>query len=146
MSFLLDSNILVRLSQVENPQHYTANDAIRFLHSSSENLFIAPQNIIEFWSVATRPVENNGLGLNIAETKNEISKYKQLFVLVDDTPHIFRQWERLVDRYNVSGKNVHDVRLVAAMLEHNITHLLTFNIKDFKRFSEIKVVDPASVV
>jgi len=45
----------------------------------------------------------------------------------------------------VLGKNVHDARLVAAMLEHNITHLLTLNVKDFKRFDEITVVDPAEV-
>ena len=63
-----------------------------------------------------------------------------------DTLNIFRRWEQLVDRYNVSGKNVHDARLVAAMLEHDISHLLTFNGKDFKRFDEITVVDPASVI
>lgn len=43
------------------------------------------------------------------------------------------------------GKKVHDARLVAAMITHQITHLLTFNIDDFKRFSEIVVVDPRSV-
>ena len=72
MSFLLDSNILVRLSQLESPQHPTANAAIMFLYSNSEKLFIVPQNIVEFWSVATRPVEKNGLGLSIPETKGEI--------------------------------------------------------------------------
>jgi predicted nucleic acid-binding protein len=44
------------------------------------------------------------------------------------------------------GKQVHDTRLVAAMLTHNITHLLTFNVDDFKRFADIVVVDPRSVV
>ncbi|MDP5018828.1 MAG: hypothetical protein NWQ43_16260 [Dolichospermum sp.] len=41
---------------------------------------------------------------------------------------------------------MHDARLAAAMVAHNITHLLTFNVDDFKRFSEIVVVDPRSVV
>ncbi len=43
------------------------------------------------------------------------------------------------------GKQVHDARLVAAMITHHITHLLTFNIDDFKRFSAIVVVHPRSV-
>jgi hypothetical protein len=45
------------------------------------------------------------------------------------------------------GKKVHDARLVAAMITHQMTHLLTFNIDDFKRkrFSAIVVVDPRSV-
>jgi hypothetical protein len=45
----------------------------------------------------------------------------------------------------VKGKQVHDARLVAAMVSHKMTHLLTFNIDDFKRFSEIISVNPQSV-
>lgn len=40
------------------------------------------------------------------------------------------------------GVNVHDARLVAAMLSHKLTHILTFNAKDFRRYSEIEVVTP----
>ena len=38
--------------------------------------------------------------------------------------------------------NVHDARLVAAMLVHKLTHILTFNSDDFRRYSEIIVVNP----
>jgi hypothetical protein len=51
-----------------------------------------------------------------------------------------------VIKYQVMGKQVHDARLAAAMVAHNITHLLTFNVDDFKRFSDIVVVDPRSIV
>jgi len=103
-----------------------------------------PQNIIEFWAVATRPAISNGLGLTIAETKIEIAKFKRLFTFYDDETGIFTEWENLVTNYPTSGKNVHDARLVAAMITHKITHLLTFNTKDFKRYSGITVVDPQS--
>ncbi|WP_246605349.1 type II toxin-antitoxin system VapC family toxin [Sphaerospermopsis torques-reginae] len=63
-----------------------------------------------------------------------------------DIPQIFTEWESLVIQYQVMGKQVHDARLVAAMLAHNITHLLTFNVDDFRRFSDIVVVDPRNVV
>jgi len=62
-----------------------------------------------------------------------------------DTPAIFSEWEQLVIKHQVMGKQVHDARLVAAMVSHNITHLLTFNLDDFKRFSEIIAVDPRNV-
>jgi predicted nucleic acid-binding protein len=42
----------------------------------------------------------------------------------------------------VRGKNAHDARLVAAMLVHGLTHVLTFNGKDFARFGEIAVIPP----
>jgi hypothetical protein len=37
------------------------------------------------------------------------------------------------------------VRLVAAMLVHGITHILTFNTKDFARYSEIIAVNPTKM-
>lgn len=46
----------------------------------------------------------------------------------------------------VSGKNAHDARLVAAMLAHGLTHLLTFNDADFQRFTGITTVTPAAVL
>jgi hypothetical protein len=44
------------------------------------------------------------------------------------------------------GVEVHDARLVAAMLVHAIPNLLTFNLADFKRFKQVRVVSPAEVI
>jgi hypothetical protein len=49
-------------------------------------------------------------------------------------------------QYQVSGKQAHDARLVGAMLVHKLTHLLTFNDGDFKRFTDITVVNPQTIV
>jgi hypothetical protein len=38
--------------------------------------------------------------------------------------------------------NAHDARLVAAMIVHGVTHLLTFNGADFARYSGIRITDP----
>ena len=145
MSYLADSNILSRLAQPQNPHHAIARRAIITLRQQGTEICLVPQNLIEFWAVATRPITSNGLGLTIDETEYEVRKFKRLFTVYDDIPNIFAEWENLVLKHNVSGKNVHDTRLVAAMLTHNITHLLTFNVKDFKRFTEIITVDPQSV-
>ncbi len=145
MSCLADSNILSRLSQPQNPHYAIARRAVITIRRQGEEICLVPQNIIEFWAVATRPITSNGLGLTIAETQYEVRKFKRLFTIHSDEPEIFAEWENLVLKYNVSGKNVHDTRLVAAMLTHNITHLLTFNVKDFKRFSEINVIDPQNI-
>jgi predicted nucleic acid-binding protein len=145
MSYLADSNILSRLSQKQSPHHAIARRAVISLRKQGEEICLVPQNFIEFWAVATRPIISNGLGLTIDETQYEVRKFKRLFTLYDDEPNIFAEWENLVANYQVSGKNVHDTRLVAAMIRHKITHLLTFNTKDFKRFNQITVVDPQSL-
>lgn len=62
------------------------------------------------------------------------------------TDAILPEWERLVVQYRVSGKQAHDARLVAAMRVHNLTHLLTFNTGDFKRFTAITAINPQSIL
>lgn len=145
MSHLVDSNILLRLSQKKHIHYPIARKAVITLRKSGEDICIVPQNIIEFWAVATRPAISNGLGLTIDETKLEIAKFKRLFKFYNDESGVFAEWEKLVAKYPTSGKNVHDARIVAAMITHKITHLLTFNTKDFMRYSGIIVVDPQSI-
>ncbi len=41
--------------------------------------------------------------------------------------------------------NVHDARLVAAMLVHGLSHILTFNTTEFARYSEITAVHPTAI-
>ncbi|MBE9256551.1 MULTISPECIES: PIN domain-containing protein [Aphanizomenonaceae] len=146
MKYLVDTNILLRLVQKNSPMHLDTQRAILTLKKQGNFLCIIPQNIIEFWAVATRPLDKNGLGLSITQAEEESEKLKKIFILELDTPQIFTKWESLVIKHQVMGKQVHDARLAAAMVVHNITHLLTFNVDDFKRFSDIVVVDPRSIV
>lgn len=145
MSYLSDTNTLSALTKRQNPQYFDVRRALTVLRKQGAKLCIVPQNLIEFWAIATRPTTANGLGLSVIKTSLEIRKFKRYFTVYNDTPDIFAEWENLVLKHNVSGKNVHDTRLVAAMLTHNITHFLTFNVKDFERFSEITVVNPQTV-
>ena len=69
-----------------------------------------------------------------------------LFAFLQDERAIFGRWKDLVTRHNVKGKPAHDARLVAAMLRHGITHLLTFNESDFKRFPTIFCATPAALM
>jgi predicted nucleic acid-binding protein len=44
------------------------------------------------------------------------------------------------------GVQVHDARIAASMNAHGITHLLTFNSGDFKRFQGIIALSPQDVI
>ncbi len=146
MSTLLDTNILTRSAQPGHPMYQTAVDAVDGLRQRGEILHVVPQNFYEFWVVATRPVGQNGLGLTPAQARAETDQLKKLFVVLDDTPAIFPEWERLVTSHAVSGRNAHDTRLVAAMLIHGLGQLLTFNAVDFQRFTSIAVLSPDQVL
>lgn len=99
------------------------------------------------FSVATRPADKNGLGLSPSEAEAEVARLKELFILLPDTEQIYPEWERLVKTYEVKGANVHDTRLVAFMLVHQLSHILTFNTKDFRRFrTEITPISPKEIM
>lgn len=78
------------------------------------------------------------------EAAADLAKFCARFVVVLDVDSIFEAWRDLVTRYAIVGKKAHDARLVAAMVRHGITHLLTFNEQDFARFSEIAVIAPSA--
>lgn len=145
MAYLVDINVLLRSVDLSHPMNPDAINAIRTLRNRGEQFHIVPQNLIEFWNVYTRPTERNGLGRSVAETQAEVNRLKVFFPLLLDTEAIYQEWERLVIAYGIRGINVHDARLVAAMLVHGLTHILTFNITDFARYSEITAVNPTAI-
>ncbi|GJD16325.1 hypothetical protein RIVM261_012810 [Rivularia sp. IAM M-261] len=95
MSYLIDTNVLLRSIQQAHPMHESSLQAIRILFEQDETLYIIPQNLIEFWVVATRPIEVNGLGLSFADALYELEQLKNCFVLLPDTASIFPAWENL---------------------------------------------------
>ncbi|WP_416667188.1 type II toxin-antitoxin system VapC family toxin [Egbenema bharatensis] len=146
MRYLVDTNVLLRSVEEAHPMNDAAVNAIEVLLTQGKELCITLQNLIEFWAVATRPVGVNGLGLSLSQAIAELTELKGIFTLQPDTPRLMVEWERLVVQHQVMGKQAHDTRLVAAMLTHQITHLLTFNTDDFKRFAEITAIDPREVL
>ena len=140
---LIDTSTLLRTLQPSHPQRETARAAIKVLTARGRDLHIVPQNLVELWVVATRPVAQNGLGLSTAEAATELMRLKSMFPLLPDTPAIYPVWERLVIQYRVSGKPAHDARLIAAMQVHGLTTILTFDRTGFSRYAGIEVLHPA---
>ena len=63
MAYLIDTSVLARLANTADAPYATADRAVMELHRRGELLHIAPQNLIEFRNMATRPKAVDGLGL-----------------------------------------------------------------------------------
>jgi predicted nucleic acid-binding protein len=145
MAVLVDTNVLLRISQPDTAHATIAERALDALRTRNEELRITSQNLVEFWAVATRSLTENGLGFTVEQAKGQMLALKQLFTVLPEVP-LQKEWERLVTTYRVSGKNSHDARLVAAMMVHGTRSILTFNIQDFTRYAGISALDPKSIV
>ena len=145
MIWLIDTNILLRLVQISSISHLEAKDAVDKLLAQGFTLCILLQNVSEFWNVCTRPLDKNGFGFSIAQADAELSKIELVFDVLPDTKEVYQNWRELIVNHSVSGVKVHDAKIVAAMKAHNIQNLLTFNSKDFKRYTDIKTLKPKDV-
>lgn len=146
MIWLLDTNILARAAQPGHSQHLPAVEAAAKLRIRGETIRIAPQSLYEFWVLATRPLEINGLGLSLQAARAELDRFQRFYVLLDETPAVFSEWLRLVSTVDIRGKTGHDARLVAVMNLNGINHILTFNVGDFHRYPGLSVFSPEQVL
>lgn len=142
MQVLADTNILLRRIHRSHPQHQKTRDAITRIVARGDVLCVTSQNLIECWTVCTRPTESNGLGLAPALAARVLSRIESAAVRLADNDEVYAAWRKLVASHGVSGKKSHDARLVAAMKVHGVKQILTFNVEDFQRFEEIQAVHP----
>lgn len=146
MRILLDTNILLRSIEPRHVQHVESVQAIDILRRQDHELVIVPQVLYEFWTVATRPVANNGMGMAAGDALAEVSAMRRLFRLLRDERSIYGIWERLVASEGVLGKPAHDARIAAAMMRHDVSYLLTFNAADFGKYPRCLVLTPPQVM
>jgi len=146
MRVLIDTNILLRSAQPNHPLCAQATSAVARLLRQKDSVFYCPQNIAEFWNVATRPVDRNGLGFSHEEVLREVASIEASLTLLPDLPAIYTAWKRIVRDYRVQGVSVYDARLVAVMSVYAVEHILSFNSADFKRYDLITSLHPSSLL
>ncbi|EAZ91734.1 type II toxin-antitoxin system VapC family toxin [Crocosphaera chwakensis] len=146
MDYFLDTNILLRIADTSSSRHSLTITAITQLLSQGNKCVISSQVLIEFWVVATRPLEVNGLGWTPEETAIKIRQFIAQFHLLPESQDIFSQWFKLVTHHNIKGKRTHDIRLLAVMIVYNIPCLLTFNPNDFISLPNITIIQPQNLI
>ena len=77
---------------------------------------------------------------------NILLRISTFLTLLPDTERIYPEWLDLVVTYSVSGIDVYDARLVAAMRVYGVSNLLTFDMHDFARYPDIHILQPKDVL
>jgi predicted nucleic acid-binding protein len=104
MRYLVDTNILLRLLQRNDPRYSSIRLAVRTLHSRGDELCCAPQNLVEFWKVSTRPAEaRGGFGLTTDETDRRVRLLERGITILPESEALYPEWRRLVVAHSVSG-------------------------------------------
>lgn len=134
---LIDSNILVYSINSSSPKHKKAQN---FLQENLSELIVTHQNIFETLRVLTHPKFTNPMKTGDAVKAVE-NILRQCTVVSPDyrTHHIALE---LIKKHGLSGDLVFDAYLVATALANGLDLIATDNTKDFKKFTELKTINP----
>lgn len=143
---LVDTNVLLTATAVKREQHRKALAVLDDWPRRGIRLCASGQVLREYLVAATRPAEQNGLGLSVADALANVKAFSGRLHFLDENEAVGRRLHALVEEVGSMGKQVHDANLVATALVHGVPRLLTENLDDFQRFSEqVELVDLAGL-
>lgn len=129
----LDTSFIVAVTMENHPHHRAASDHFETLIEHEAELFICPQVCREFVVALTRGPFGD-VKVSLDDALLHLDDWLVCCTVLDEHAGVLREWLRLVDRYKVHGKQVHDCNIVAVMKCYGLKRLATRNADDFKRF------------
>lgn len=137
----LDTNILVRLFDVNSIDHSKVRTYLSELSFRITPCAINLQVMSEFWVVVTRPANLNGFGWNPSDAFTALTALKDRYTVLPDNSMMADIWMQLVGNNNIKGKRAHDARIAADVIAHGVDAIVTFNSNDFSGFG-VKIITP----
>lgn len=136
---LVDSNILVYAINTSSPKHRKAQ---RFLQQNIGRFFVAHQNILETLRVLTHKKFPNPMRPKDAvEAMGRIIRSGRVISPDYKTHQIAVE---LVKKHELSGDEIFDAYLFATALVNGVGVLATDNVKDFRKFEGLELINPFS--
>jgi hypothetical protein len=113
-----------RIAEVGGPTYDIVNVELPRRDPNSHRGTMLPRGGYEYYVVATRPREQNGLGLSPEEALQDLEDLAALFHVLRDERAVYDHWVELLKIYGVCGKPAHEAQIVAAMKRHGTGHLI----------------------
>ncbi len=140
-SVFIDTNVLVYATLAYSPLQQEAQQAIQTQVQVGATLWISRQIIREYLATLTRP-QTFSLPVPIATLIKEITSFESQFQIAEDGPRVAERLLSLLTRLPTGGKQIYDANIVATMMIHGVTQILTHNTRDFNRYSQMITVIP----
>jgi predicted nucleic acid-binding protein len=141
---MLDTNVFLAATDEGRAEHDQALAIVNDWPARGVALYASGQIMREYLAVATRPADNNGLGLAMTDALANVRAFRDRTTLLAEDGKVADRLLALLDDTNCAGKQVHDANVVATMLVHGISTIVTINTGDFIRFGrQVRLVDLA---
>jgi predicted nucleic acid-binding protein len=138
----VDTNILVYATRRSSSFHQVSREALLRARQDGLWLCLSRQVLREYLAVVTRP-QPGVVPFTMAKALARAELFARAMAVLEDGPAVMQELLGLCRTIPLGGRQVHDANIVATMLAHGETRLLTCNGKDFVRFApHIEIVAP----
>jgi uncharacterized protein len=138
----VDTNILVYAHREESEWHEAASACVAKLAEGRDNWAIPWPCLHEFLAIVTHPkIFAPPTPLVGALDQIEAWIESPTLVLLTESAGHWQSLRPLLSAGRVTGAKVHDARIAALCLQHNVSKLLTAD-RDFGRFKALKTSNP----
>ena len=131
---MLDTNVLLAATDEGRAEHHDALTIFNEWAAGDTTLCTSGQILREYLAVATRPAENNGLGLRPADAVSNVRAIRERTAFLVEDARVADRLQGLLADVECGGKQVHDANVIATMLAHGVGTVVTMNVEDFARF------------
>ena len=131
-NLLIDTNLLLYALNKDSDNYKIS---ISVISNLNYNLFLTSKNISEFFAVTSKlkiPLET------VFNFYEDLKIYTKFFFPGEKSLIIL---ENLIQKYKPKGNQVFDIEIVSIMLANDISHIATFNKKDFNHIIEIEILE-----
>ena len=136
---LVDSNILVYSINRRSAKHVAAKN---FLQNNAGDLKIAHQNIFETLRILTHPKFPSPM--KVSEALKAIDNILKSCKVISPNEITYHTTLLLIKENRVRSDLIFDAYLTATALSNGINTIATDNTHDFKKFKQIKILNPFS--
>jgi predicted nucleic acid-binding protein len=137
----IDTNVLVYASIPVSPFYTYAQKWLRDNSQNGIQMFISRQILREYLAVLSRD-QALASAIPISTLITEVQAFERQFSILEDGPDVTKQLLMLLSQIPAAGRQIHDANIVATMLTHGVSKLLTHNTSDLNRFTPFIDVVP----
>lgn len=137
---LLDTNVLIYATLEGDPRFERSREVLLAL--SDGERYVSVQNLAEMYPNLTGPKMLPPDSPAVARAKIESIASLPTLQVLPLTGDVQTLALEICQKHGVVRQRYYDAQLVATMVAHGITTLVTENAKDFEDMDEIRAVDP----
>ena len=143
---LADTNVFLSATDRSRNNHRDAQDFLQRCSGAGVHCAVTGQILREYFEVATRPIEVNGLGLSLDDALSNMAIFRGRTVFLEENEAVSRELEVLVRRHGLTGKRGHDTNIAAVLAVFRVPYLITANKDEFTVFEHARVLTPGEAL